>query len=185
MYDGTLEARSRESLPPRLARPRPLPSHRRQLHVPPPEQRDGALWFHFDQATVVYALAPRRSPSPPTSPPCTTWKAKSSPSAPASRWNSKASPCTSAADRRRIWNSRTQGRKAEGMPPAPLVEIRDMPPSSSHLGSIQLSPIFWHIQVKLIGEQCNRDFLRFGRWVPKNKLPLKPTGKISPCRPPS
>ncbi len=22
------------------------------------EQRDGALWFHFDQATVVYALAP-------------------------------------------------------------------------------------------------------------------------------
>ncbi len=22
------------------------------------EQRDGALWFHFDQATFVYALAP-------------------------------------------------------------------------------------------------------------------------------
>lgn len=29
------------------------------------EARAGALWFHFDQATIAYALNPRRSPCPP------------------------------------------------------------------------------------------------------------------------
>ena len=29
------------------------------------EARAGALWFHFEQATIAYALNPRRSPCPP------------------------------------------------------------------------------------------------------------------------
>ena len=41
--------------PPRLARHRPFPG---TSTFRSREQGDGALWFHFDQVTLVYALAP-------------------------------------------------------------------------------------------------------------------------------